>query len=140
MVVRLFATAGAVIPVVAAIAKDGGAAVATSPPDVWHMLGYPFEAGPMIAALCACGAVRFYVVSKDHARHVWRLDLPILALALMFTAAAVIRFRPDPIWALAYGTGLGALGAGIIALAKRYVDGALAKLGLDAAPPEPPAV
>lgn len=51
------------MPVAAhAIASDRGATVTTSTPTIWVVLGYPFEAGSMIAALCACAAVRFYVV------------------------------------------------------------------------------
>ena len=63
---RVGATAGALLPVAAsALAAYKGATVATSQPVVWHVLGYPFEAGSMIAAICACIAVRFYVVQRD---------------------------------------------------------------------------
>lgn len=99
-------------------------------PTVWHLLGYPFEAGSMIAALCACLAVRFYVIQKDFKQHRWTLDAPVSALALMFTASAVIRMRPDPAIALFYGTAFGILGAGIIAIAKKNVDRVLGALGL----------
>lgn len=91
-------------------------------PTIWIVLGYPFEAGSMIAALCACVAVRFWAVQKDYVRHRWSLDIPVAALALMFTAGAVIAVRPTPLVALLLGTGLGVLGAGIIAIAKKYVD------------------
>jgi hypothetical protein len=39
----------------------------------------------------------------------------------MFSAAGVIRMRPDPALALMIGTGLGALGAGIISIALGWV-------------------
>lgn len=130
MIVRTGAAATSIATAaVAAIAQDKGAMV-TVQPTVWHVLGYGFQAGPMIAALVACFAVRFYVVQKDYPTHRWSLDVPISALVMMFTAAAVIRLQPDPIVALMYGTGLGVLGAGIIALAKKYVERALAAMGL----------
>ena len=75
----------------------------------------------MIAALCACIAVRFYVVQTDRQQHRWTVDAPVTVLALLFTAGSVMRLRPDPALALIYGTGLGALGAGIIAIALNFV-------------------
>lgn len=115
-------TMGALVPVAAAaIARDKGATVATSEPVVWHALGYPFEAGSMIAALCACAAVRFYVVQTAREQHRWTIDMPVTMLALMFTAGAVITRRPAPLEALLTGTGIGALGAGIITIALSWV-------------------
>lgn len=108
------------VPVAVAAAGSKGAMVGE--PTIWIVLGYPFEAGSMIAALCACLAVRFWAVQKDFVRHRWSLDIPVAALALMFTAGAVIAVRPTPLVALLLGTGLGVLGAGIIAIAKKYVD------------------
>ncbi|WP_413061941.1 hypothetical protein ACLN6N_06240 [Sphingomonas carotinifaciens] len=113
---------GAFIPVAAAaIASDKGATTATSVPLIWHFAGYPFEAGSMIAAICACIAVRFYVAQTDRQQHRWTVDAPVTVLALLFTAGAVIRLRPDPALALVYGTGLGALGVGIITIALNFV-------------------
>lgn len=122
MIVKVGATMGALLPVAAAVAADKGATVATASPVIWHALGYPFEAGSMIAGLCACFAVRFYVVQKDFKVHRWALDIPVTSLVMMFTAAAMVSWRPEPLGALLIGTGLGAIGAGIIAIAKRYVD------------------
>jgi len=113
---------GAILPVMASAAVDDhGATVATSVPVVWHALGYPFEAGSMIAALCACLAVRFYVVQTDRAQHRWTLDVPVHLLSMMFTAGLVITRRPEPLEALLTGTGIGALGAGIITVALSWV-------------------
>lgn len=135
VIARLFATAGAFAPIAAAAVTTGKPAELPVP-TVWHVLGYPFEAGSMIAALCACAAVRFYVVQKEYKQHRWTLDAPVSALALMFTAAAIIRMRPDPALALGYGTTFGILGAGIIAIMKKNMDRVLGALGLtDGSPP-----
>lgn len=121
MSLRLGAIAGVAAPVsaAAAIIKKGDAVTG---PVVWHLLGYPFEAGSMIAALCACVAVRFYVVQHGAGANRWLLDIPVSALAFMFTAGIIVTARPAPLTALLFGTGVGALGAGIIKLAKGYVD------------------
>lgn len=138
MIARFLITAGAVAPVAAqAIAADTGETVTTSQPTIWHLFGYPFEAGSMIAALCACVAVRFWVVQQEARPHRWQLDVPVSALALMLTAAIVARLRPDPVVALLYGTGVGVLGAGIITIAKQYVDRWLKVIGVT--PPDEPA-
>ena len=118
MIPRVGATAGAFAPVVAA---EGGATIATSQPIIWHFLGYPFEAGSMIAGLCACLAVRFYVSQTDRQAHRWTVDVPVSALTLMFTAGAIASQRPAPLTALILGTGMGALGAGIISIAMKWV-------------------
>jgi len=130
----------AILPVAAAaVASDRSAAVVATAPVVWSLLGYQFEAGSMIAALCACLAVRFYVSRQENGVHPWALDLPVSALALMFTAAAVVSRRPEPLFALLLGTGFGILGAGIIAIAKKYVDRWLGPLMEPDEPPSPPA-
>ena len=123
MIWKMGATTGAFIPVAAAaVARDTGATVPTSSPVIWHFAGYPFEAGSMIAALCACIAVRFYVAQTDRQKYRWTVDASVTVLALLFTAGAVMQLRPDPALALIYGTGLGALGAGIIAIALNFVQ------------------
>ena len=122
MMARVVATGGALVPVAAAIGQDKGAAVAVSVPTVWHFMGYAFEAGSMIAALCACVAVRFYVTQTDRKAHRWTLDIPVSVLTLLFTAGMVMSQRPEPLWALMTGTGIGALGAGIISIALTWVQ------------------
>lgn len=108
-------TGAAILPI-----ATKGAAV--NGPVVWHLLGYPFEAGSMIAALCACIAVRFYIVQHETGPNRWLLDVPVSSIALMFAAGIVVTFRPQPLTALIYGTGMGALGAGLIRIAKNKVD------------------
>lgn len=129
---------GALLPVAAAaVAADRGSALVATAPVVWSVLGNQFEAGSMIAALCACLAVRFYVSAQEGRVHRWSLDLPVSALALMFTAGAVVSRRPEPLSALLLGTGIGVLGAGIIAIAKKYVDRWLGPLMEPDAAPAP---
>ncbi|MEN2748173.1 hypothetical protein [Sphingomonas sp. T9W2] len=122
MMGKVVAPLAALAPVAAAMGQDKGATVAVSVPIVWHFLGYPFEAGSMIAAICACIAVRFYVVQTDRKAHRWTVDVPVSALTLLFTAGMVISQRPEPLWALMTGTGIGALGAGIISIALTWVQ------------------
>lgn len=122
MIWKAGATMGAFLPVAAAaIASDKGAVVTKEGPLIWFFVGYPFELGSMIAAVCACLAVRFYVVQTGREQHRWTVDLPVTLLVVMFSAAGVIRLRPDPAMALMIGTGFGALGAGIIVIALGWV-------------------
>ena len=116
---------GAFIPLAAAVAADKSATINPAGPSILYFVGYPFEAGSMIAAICACIAVRLYVAQKDRAEHRWNIDLPVSALTLLFTAGAVIRLRPDPALALIYGTGIGALGVTIITIALNFVQSKL---------------
>ena len=126
MIWKTGAIMGAFIPVAAsALAADKSATVNPAGPSIWYFFGYPFEAGSMIAAICACIAVRLYVAQKDRAAHRWNIDLPVSALTLLFTAGAVIRLRPDPALALIYGTGIGALGVTIITIALNFVQSKL---------------
>ena len=105
-------------------ASAGAAAVETviapAQPTIGHFFGYPFEIGPMIAGACACLAVRFYV-AKTEAEFRWTVDMPVTLLALLVTAGVLMTRRPEPLYAILYGTGLGALGAGIIKIALRWV-------------------
>jgi hypothetical protein len=97
------------------------APVAAVVPTLWHPLGYTVEAGSLLAGLIACACVRAWTGARDKA-HRWTVDLPVSALTLMFTAAAIAKLRPDPVTALIIGTGLGAVGAGIITRAKGWAD------------------
>jgi hypothetical protein len=134
MIARAILPLAAALPVAVAAATDNKGAMVTAP-TIWIVLGYPFEAGSMIAALTACVAVRFWATQKDYAHHRWSLDVPVTMLALMFTSAAVISVRPVPLFALLLGTGLGVLGEGIIRVAKKYVDRWLGGItGVDTTP------
>jgi hypothetical protein len=123
MIWKAGVTMGAFLPLAAAaLANDQSAKLNPAGPSIWYFVGYPFEAGSMIAAICACIAVRLYVAQKDRAEHRWNIDLPVSALTLLFTAGAVMRLRPDPALALIYGTGIGAFGVGLITLALNFVQ------------------
>lgn len=96
------------------------AAVAAQP-VIWTVLGYQFEAASMIAGLSACMMVRMWVSLKDRALYVLALDLSVTGIALLFTAGWIVLDRPEPFYALLSGTGFGALGAGIIAIALNWM-------------------
>ncbi len=123
MILKTGAGVGAVAPVVIDMAGSAqGATLATAQPVIWHLLGYPFEAGSMIAALCACVAARVYVTFKTHKVPRWALDVPVMVLVMMFTAAGVAAWQPDPLLALIVGTGFGAIGAGVIAWSAKQLE------------------
>lgn len=102
--------------------------------------GYQFDWGPMIAGLLACLAVRFYV-AKTEPEHRWTIDAPVTLLTLLFTAAVIQGQRPIPLFALLYGTGIGAFGVGIIKVALSFVTKNLGAFGQTEPPDEktPPA-
>ena len=100
------------------MARKGSALPSPNPANTRSAAG----AGSMIAALCACVAVRFYIVQHETGPNRWLLDVPVSSIALMFAAGIVVTFRPQPLTALIYGTGMGALGAGLIRIAKNKVD------------------
>lgn len=109
------------------------AASAAATPVVWTVLGYQFEAGSMIAAVVACVVVRAYRGQRDRAHFSLSLDLPVSVLTLLFTAGCVIHFRPEPLYAIVWGTGLGSLGEMLIRFAERWVKRA-GLLGEDPVP------
>lgn len=128
----------AIVPVAAAALVNKGAMVGASQPAVWHLLGYPFEAGAMIAAIFGCGAARYWIGAAQSLRkeHKWSLDIPVTAMALATSAAVIISQRPEPLGALMYGAGLGVLGEGIFKLAETYVRKASTVLGADSGEPK----
>ena len=97
--------------------------VVAGQPVLWMLLGYQFEAASMIAGLSACLMVRIWV--SLNARSVtpwaWAVDCTVTVIALLFTAGWIVLERPAPFYALLSGTGFGALGAGIIAIALAWV-------------------
>ena len=109
---------------------------AAAQPVLWSALGYQFEAASMIAGLCACLMVRIWVSLSDRpalsGRPVaWGIDLTVTAIAMLFTAGWIVLERPEPFYALLSGTGFGALGAGIIAIALAWVKRIQPLSGLD---------
>lgn len=95
---------------------------ATVQPVIWSALGYQFEAASMIAGLSACLIVRAWVsLNSKRTRLAWAIDLTVTGLAMLFTAAWIALQRPAPFYALLSGTGLGAMGAGIISIAIAWV-------------------
>lgn len=104
------------------------AEAATQTPTIWYLLGYPFEAAGMIAALFGCACARFWSADQLRARKAfrWSLDIPVTALTLATAMAGVIELRPSPWSGLLLGTGMGVIGEGTFRIAKHYAE----KLGL----------
>lgn len=104
---------------------DKGAAVASAAaqPVIWTLLGYQFEAASMISGLSACLMVRIWVSLTDRTAKVWAwsVDLTVTTISMLFTAGWIVLQRPAPFYALLSGTGFGALGAGVIAIALAWV-------------------
>lgn len=111
-------------------------------PVLWTALGYEFEAASMIAGLSACLMVRIWVSLNGRPATLWTwgVDLTVTAIAMLFTAGWIALQRPAPFYALLSGTGFGALGAGIIAVAVAWVKRIEPLAGVDAPAPaiDPP--
>ncbi len=108
-------------------------------PVLWNLLGYQFEAASMIAGLCACLMVRIWVSLNDRSPKAWAwgVDLTVTVIAMLFTAGWIALQRPAPFYALLSGTGFGALGAGIIAVALAWVKRIEPIAGVDLPGPAP---
>ena len=111
------------------------AAAVTPKPVEWHLLGYPFEAASMIAALFAALTTRVIVGMRG--KTVPRpLDFAVLALVLLTTAVVVASTRANLLSGLLYGTGLAATGEGLIRLAEKWIANAFKVLGIPPASPD----
>lgn len=122
----------------AAVTAAGAAvSAAKGTPTVWHLLGYPFEAMGMIAALFACGCARFWSANQLAKRKAffWTADIPVSAITFAATMAAVIAMRPEPLVALGLGAGVGVIGEGVFSRAQRLVERFDIFGGGEAAPP-----
>jgi len=97
------------------------AAAAVVEPVRLSLLGYPVEAGPLIAGVAACLCVRAWVTLKTNT-HRWIIDVPVSLLTLLFTVGGIVQLRPAPVLALVIGTGLGAVGVGIIKKAQAWAE------------------
>jgi hypothetical protein len=97
----------------------GAAATAIVVPATGDLFGFPFEIAPMVMAVTACLIVRIYKGAKAKSHEGWIVDLSITLLTMLFTVAFVIGLRPNPILAASLGTGMGAIGAGLIRIAEK---------------------
>lgn len=61
----------------------------------------------------------------DKSREGWLADLAITALSMLFTVGIIVTSRPNLLMALFLGTGLGAIGAGLIRLAEKKTSAVL---------------
>jgi hypothetical protein len=100
-------------------------------PVVLDLLGYQFEAASMFSGLSACAMVRLWISLTDRSKPGLAIDLTVTGISLLFTAGWIVLQRPAPFYALLAGTGFGALGAGIIAIALAWLKRIQPLAGLD---------
>ena len=91
-------------------------------PVVWHLLGYPFEAAGMIAALFGCICARLWSMERQRMRkqYRWSLDMPISFLTFAAAIAMVMARRPEPWSGLLIGVGIGVIGEGLFHYAEKF--------------------
>jgi hypothetical protein len=92
-------------------------------PVVWTVLGYQFEAAPMLGAWSACFFVRLWVGLNETpvTPRLRAVSVAVTAIAMLFTTGWVVLQRPSPFFALLSGAGFGALGGGIITLSLAWI-------------------
>ena len=118
----------------------GGAAVA-SVPVIWDFLGFRFEAGPLIVAVCATLITRMIVSLNTNGHRRLMLDIVVTALCVLVAALWVQSNNLSLLPAGLSGIAFGALGLGIIGFAKSQAAVALREAmqvffrGMSAAPP-----
>ena len=110
----------------------GPVAAAAVTPVLADLLGYQFEVAPMLLAVISCVIVRVYKGATAKTRQGWVVDISISLLTVLFTVVMVITARPGPLLAAVLGTGMGAIGAGLIAYAEKRARAALGEV--DASP------
>ena len=103
----------------------GTVTAAAVTPVLADLLGYQFEVAPMLLAIISCVIVRVYKGAKAKTREGWVVDVAISLLSVLFTVAMIITLRPGLLLAAVLGTGLGAIGAGLIAYAEKRARQAL---------------
>ena len=120
-----------------------GAAAAVSPqpgPEVWSLLGYPFYAAGMIAAIFACSCALIYRYFKIDESQKQRLPIfvSVCGIVLASSVCSVLALKPDPGVGLAIGAGFGMMGEGLFHLAEKRVSERIAALlGTQATPRTP---
>lgn len=106
----------------------GTVTAAAVTPVLADLLGYQFEVAPMLLAIVSCVIVRVYKGAKAKSREGWVVDVSISLLAVLFTVVFIITLRPNLLLAAVLGTGLGAIGAGLIAYAEKRARAALGEV------------
>ncbi|WP_294390476.1 hypothetical protein [uncultured Sphingomonas sp.] len=95
-----------------------GAATGASVPVVWDFLGYHFEAGPLIVAICATLMTRLIVSLNTPTRPKVLLDVAVTMLSVLVSALWVQANALALLPAGLSGIGFGTMGITIITLAK----------------------
>jgi hypothetical protein len=106
-------------------AAAGGAAASASIPVFWDFFGYQFQAGPLIVAVCACLMTRLIVSLNTAGRKRIVLDVAVTLLSALVSALWVQSNQLALLPAGLSGIAFGALGIGIIGIAKSQAASAL---------------
>ena len=105
-------------------AAIGGSASALSVPVVWDFLGYHFQAGPLVVTVCGALMTRLIVSLKAGGKKRWLLDGLVTGLSVLVSALWVQANNLSLLPAVVSGIGFGALGVGIISVAKGQMGAA----------------
>jgi hypothetical protein len=95
--------------------------VAAREPVVWWILGYPFQAGPMVVCLMAVLITRVVIGLQAKSKGQFWLDVAIILICMLVTVLWVQAHQMDLLAAGLTGIGIGATGTGIIGFAKSAV-------------------
>ena len=101
-------------------------------PVVWSFLGFDFQAGPVIVGVCAVILTRLLITLNSTGRRRIIVDALVCALSALITALWIQAHSLDLLQSGLTGIGFGALGLGILGIAKSQVGAAL-RVGIQTA-------
>lgn len=106
------------------IAAVGAGAASVGVPVIWDFLGYKFEAGPLIVTVCATLMTRLIVSLNTSGHRRLTLDIVVTGLSVLVSALWVQAHQLELLPAGITGIMFGAVGIGIIGLAKSQATAA----------------
>ena len=101
------------------------AGAAVSVPVVWSFLGFDFQAGPVIVGICAVILTRLLITLNSKGGRRVLADVLVTALSALVTALWIQSHTLDLLQSGLTGIGFGALGLGIIVIAKSQLGAAM---------------
>lgn len=105
--------------------QAAAAGAAVSVPVVWSFLGFDFQAGPVIVGICAVLLTRLLITLNSRGRRRILVDVLVTALSALITALWIQAHTLDLLQSGVSGIGFGALGLGIIGIAKSQIGNAI---------------